>query len=134
MLVVSALKKLAGMPAALLNSKLKYCLASFNCNLAGSNPSVCNSTSAFKNAVDLVDLLAFHDSNNLVIRSGVKFVPFDFNTIVGTGSLAYNSAAFSNSNAALIVRPARFNNPSSSPLNTTKLPIPYNGTSCPSTL
>ncbi len=56
MLVVSADTKLAGMPLALEISKAKYCLASFNCNLAGSKPNACNSTSAFKNAVALVDL------------------------------------------------------------------------------
>jgi hypothetical protein len=63
MLVVSADTNDAGMPDALAISKARYWRASFNCNLAGSNPKACNSTSAFKNAVDLVDLDIFQDSN-----------------------------------------------------------------------
>ena len=88
MLVVSADKNDAGIPTALAISVAKYWRASFNCNFCGSNPKAVNSTSAFRNAVALVLRATFQESKSFVIRSGVRFVPFDFNTIVGTGSFA----------------------------------------------
>ncbi len=61
-------------------------------------------------------------------------MPFDLRTICGIGSLAYISAAFSNSAAALIVRPALLSIPSSNPLNTINEPKPNGGTRLPSTV
>ncbi len=78
-------------------------------------PRICKSTSAFKNAVDRDLRAEFHAVKSFAIRSDVRFVPFDFNAICGTGSFAYISAALSNAAAALIVLPARDSTPSSNP-------------------
>ena len=71
--------------------------------------------SAFKKAVLRFLRLTDQLSSNLAMRSAGSAAPFDFNTIDGTGSLAYIAAARSNSAQALIVRPALRSKPSSFP-------------------